>query len=351
MRIRVDSLSGRAIGRAVRVTSLLAADAFDVARNNYLVHVQTSTGAQARTFVLGGTDVPRRVVGERSLTEGTARIGAAAVSPDGLWVAYTVLRGADADIHVMPFAGGPPRAVAATPAREEASAWSPDGSRIAFAYSDSAARAVMVVDASEGAPQRVGSLPGPASPDADASDPLAPPPRANWSASGRHLAYYSEDLRRIVLLNFERGTESIVRVPQYVGTGHTVLPSPNGTQLLATTRVRPDDDHTEISLVFRNGRQWRRIPGPPGEAIPIAWQRNGWIYLVRDRGVATEHGTVQRELWRMRGPMGRPELYAALPAGCGAAVSISADATRGVCNYTHVESDLYISTNFDPAGR
>jgi MFS family permease len=68
-------------------------------------------------------------------------------------------------------------------------------------------------------------------------------------------------------------------------------------------------------------------------------------------GLVPDHGAVQLELWRMRGPSGRPELYAALPAGCGISVSISADASHGVCNYTHVESDLYVATNFDAARR
>jgi hypothetical protein len=64
---------------------------------------------------------------------------------------------------------------------------------------------------------------------------------------------------------------------------------------------------------------------------------------VRNRGLATDHGSVHLELWRMRGPLGRPQLYAPLPEGCGMSVSISADATRGVCSYFRVESDLYVS--------
>ena len=143
----------------------------------------------------------------------------------------------------------------------------------------------------------------------------------------------------------------MVRVPEYVGRGHyAVLPSPNGTQLLATT-VDSSDSNPLLWLVFANGRRWRQVRGPTGETLPVAWHRNGWIYLVRDRGVATEHGAAHVELWRMRGPTGRAELYATLPEGCGMSVSISADGTRGVCNYVRIEADVYVASSIGSAGR
>jgi eukaryotic-like serine/threonine-protein kinase len=341
MRVGIDPQSGRPMANAVRVTSLLAADGFDVGRDNRLVHTQTSRGAPLRTFVLGGTGVPRRVVEEQALSEGAARLDDASVSPDGRWVAYTAARGAERDIHVVAFGGGSARVVAASPALEGAPAWSPDGSRLTFAREDSTGRTVILADSRTGSGGRVGSLPGPGSPGA----------AARWSASGRHIAYYARDLRRIVLVNLQRRNESVIRLPEAVGTGHVfVVPSPNGTQLVASTRVGPDDQ-SALWLVFGNGRRWRRIPGPFGETFPIAWHRNGWIYLVRNRALATDYGALHVELWRMRGPTGRPELFAALPEGCGVSVSISADASRGVCNYVRVESDLYVASNFGTPGR
>ncbi|MDQ3949488.1 MAG: serine/threonine-protein kinase [Gemmatimonadota bacterium] len=340
MRVGIDMRSGRSSGDAARVTSLLASDGFDIGPNR-LVHTQTSRGAQLRAFVLGGAGTPWRVLEEQPLSEGTARLDGATISPDGRWVAYSAARGTERDIHVVAFGGGSARVVAASPALEDAPAWSPDGSRLTFAREDSTGRAVILADARTGSGRRVGSVPGPGSLGA----------AARWSASGRHIAYYAQDLRRIVLVNLQRRNESVIRLPENVGTGYVfVVPSPNGTQLIASTRVGPDDQ-TALWLVFGNGRRWRRIPGPFGEAFPIAWHRNGWIYLVRNRALATDHGAVHLELWRMRGPTGRPELFAALPEGCGLSVSISADASRGVCNYVRVESDLYVASNFGTSGR
>ena len=344
MRVPVDPQTGGAAGRAARVTSLLAADAFDVGAGR-LVHTQTSPGAEARTFVLGGAG-QRRIADERPLAEGTTRVSSAAVSPDGRWIAYTATRGTERDIHVVAFGGGSPRVLASSPATEEWPTWSPDGSRLTFAREDSTGRRVVMADARSGAAQRVGSVPGPGvgpADDVDAHGGIAAP---RWSASGRHIAYYAQDLRRVAVVNLQRRTESVVRVPESVGVGYfSVVPSPNGTQLLAST-IAPPDERATLWLVFGNGRRWRRIAAPSGETLPVAWQRNGWIYLVRNRGLPTSHGAEHLELWRMRGPLGRPELYAPLPEGCGMPVSISADATRGVCSYVRVESDLYVTANF-----
>jgi eukaryotic-like serine/threonine-protein kinase len=342
MRVPIDSASGQAAGRRSHVTSLLAADAFDVSATGRLVHTQATASAPALTFVLGGPIV-RRSVEQHPVREGTGRVDGAVVSPDGRWVAYAATQGTERDIHVVAFGGGSPRVLVDAPAREHSPSWSADGSRLTFVRDDSSGRQLMIADARTGAAQRMGTVLGPGVGEVATT--------ARWSASGRHIAYYANDLRRIALLNLQRRNESMVRVPDYVGRGHfAVLPSPNGTQLLATT-VDSSDSSPLLWLIFSNGRRWRQIRGPSGETLPIAWHRNGWIYLVRDRGVATEHGAALVELWRMRGPTGRPELYATLPEGCGMSVSISADGSRGVCNYVRIESDLYVASSVGSISR
>jgi tricorn protease len=54
-------------------------------------------------------------------------------SPDGLWIAYTATYAGNADVYVIPTAGGQPRRLTWHPARDEADGWSPDGKRILFA--------------------------------------------------------------------------------------------------------------------------------------------------------------------------------------------------------------------------
>ncbi|HEY2276342.1 MAG TPA: PDZ domain-containing protein, partial [Steroidobacteraceae bacterium] len=54
-------------------------------------------------------------------------------SPDGLWIAYTATYAGNADVYVIPTAGGQPRRLTWHPARDEADGWSPDGRQILFA--------------------------------------------------------------------------------------------------------------------------------------------------------------------------------------------------------------------------
>jgi serine/threonine-protein kinase len=342
MRVSFDPSAGLPAGNAQRVTSLLAADNFDIGRDGRLVHTQISRGPQAVTFVIGAR-APRAPVEQNPLSVASTPIDGAVISPDGRWVAYSTGQGLARDVHVVAVGGGSARVLAGGSEREAAPSWSADGARLTYAQEDSAGRRVMSADARTGIAQRVGSLAGPGG--------QRGATQARWSASGRHIAYYADDLQRIALVNLQRRNESMVRVPEYVGRGHVgVIPSPNGTQLLAITRDTTED-RPLVWLVFGNGRRWRQIRGPAGEWVPIAWHRNGWIYLVRNRAVATGHGAAHVELWRMRGPTGRAERYATLPEGCGMSVSISSDATRGVCDYVRVESDLYVASSVGETSR
>ncbi|HYK99761.1 MAG TPA: PDZ domain-containing protein [Steroidobacteraceae bacterium] len=54
-------------------------------------------------------------------------------SPDGLWIAYTATYAGNADVYVIPTAGGQPRRLTWHPLRDEVDGWSPDGKRILFA--------------------------------------------------------------------------------------------------------------------------------------------------------------------------------------------------------------------------
>ena len=54
-------------------------------------------------------------------------------SPDGQWIAYTGTYAGNADVYVIPVAGGQPRRLTFHPARDEVDGWTPDGRQILFA--------------------------------------------------------------------------------------------------------------------------------------------------------------------------------------------------------------------------
>lgn len=88
-----------------------------VRSNGTLVHEQRNTSAQVRALVFGG-GVPRRVVEDRFLTEGTGQVSGVAISPDGESVAFSRARGDDEGIYLVPFVGGSARPLTSSPARE-----------------------------------------------------------------------------------------------------------------------------------------------------------------------------------------------------------------------------------------
>jgi hypothetical protein len=201
---------------------------------------------------------------------------------------------------------------------------------------------VLVKDLGGGEPQRASSIPGPGWYYGEGTG------QALWSADSKHLAFYSEDLRNAILVDVERQSEDVVRVPDSLGTGYVnVIPSPDGGELVLSTLVR-HTDWGELRLFNRGSRIWRRLQGPFGESTPVKWGRDGWLYLVNHRALATDYDVTRKELWRLRGPGGKPQLYAQLPMGCTARVDLSAGANRAVCVSQRTQADVYLVSNFDP---
>jgi Tol biopolymer transport system component len=341
-RVSIDRRSGAPKEPEQEIASLPKAVNFDIAVNGNLVYAQTSTSTQARALLLGGS-LPRRVIEDRLLTDGTAPVSSASISSDGQWVVYGRKTAGNEDLYLVPFTGGGGRTVAASPSDETQPWWSPRGPRLAFVRVDSAATTVMATDAGGGPTERVGSEPGPGSYLGDVGRP-------NWSADGRFLGYFSRDLRRLVVADLGRQSERVVMIPDSVGTGYAGLVlSPTGDEVLLST-LRRHTDWGELWLTALNGKLWRKVKAPFGESYPLRWNRDGWIYLQNHRAQMTDYGVGHQELWRMRGANGTPQLYVVLPGGCVQA-DLSLDGSRVVCPSVRSVSDLFLGTNFNVSFR
>jgi len=141
---------------------------------------------------------------------------------------------------------------------------------------DSTGRSVVVADLATGTAQRIGSAAGPGQYGGFA-------PQVGWSADGRHLAYFSLDLHRVVVVDLDRQNESTVRIPDSLGTGFTkVVSSPDGSEFVTSTLIR-DTDWGRLWIGRTGEKRWAHLLEPFGESIPLAWQRDGWIYFQNTR--------------------------------------------------------------------
>jgi hypothetical protein len=92
---------------------------------------------------------------------------------------------------------------------------------------------------------------------------------------------------------------------------------------------------------------WQRIDGPNGDAVPLRWTDDGWLYLWVD--YADDR---LPEVWRMRADGGRPQLYLRLPVECRKSdLALSRDARRLACVVSTTSRDIWQASNLDAQAR
>jgi dipeptidyl aminopeptidase/acylaminoacyl peptidase len=134
--------------------------------------------------LVGGADEKKVLQPEDHMKE--VRVGAPEVSPDGKWIAFSLSRYLEdkkervSDIYLMPFGGGEPKRLTATPGGESGYTWSPCSMKIAFsARREGDKSQIYVIDIRGGEAERITEV------KTGASGPL-------WSPDGKWIAFYSD---------------------------------------------------------------------------------------------------------------------------------------------------------------
>ncbi len=180
-RVRVDS-SGKPGGEpeAVNVPATYAAN-FSFSRDGSRI-AYSSLQRSSNIYLADFDPVRARPTGsQRPVTQGVKEALQPAISPDGLWIAFT-LQGLNEDLVLIKPDGTGMRRVTDDAARDRAPCWSPDGSKIAFMSTRSGRFELWTIHPDGGGHQQVTED----SPRGGVSYPA-------WSPDGRRLSYNLPD--------------------------------------------------------------------------------------------------------------------------------------------------------------
>jgi TolB protein len=176
-------------------------------------------------------------------------------SPDGRRIAFASSRTGNADIYVIPAAGGEPALLVGGPSDDGQPDWSPDGTKLAFASTRDGDWDVYVAELASGAVVRVAGAPG--------RDTW---PR--WTPDGRAIVFSSERTGGPEIWEVELDTGALVRLTD---DGDNSCPSysPDGSHLAWTRRWR------ELVILDLTTKQRRVVESPREVDCAPAWSPDG----------------------------------------------------------------------------
>jgi tricorn protease len=152
------------------------------------------------------------------LTFGDRRDGDPSFSPDGTQIAFTGEQNGNADVYVVPAAGGEPRRLTYHPARDQVLGWTPDGRRVLFSSGrDGPSRRItrLFTVGRDGGPER--------------ELPLPMGNEASFAPDGARLAYVPLERKNHYFKRYRGGRTTPVWIARLADGHVTQLPDGNFT--------------------------------------------------------------------------------------------------------------------------
>ena len=319
------SVNGQPTEPFVLASGLETGDNFTIsADGSQLVYTRTQSYSNlwlAELSSLGATTE----VHQKTLTSGTLSIYDPSISPDGLWVAFTITAGAKSNIYKMAVAGGQPiQLTFFDAAMSQSPGWSPDGHRIAFICDQGGRSKVWVVDADGGAAHPLDKT--------NASDTNN---RLTWFPSP-DIVYQSPGLHNLLRVNAETQKQE------------PVFRTDSEGWLISRPKFSPDGKKFAI-LWNRDPSQglWIATPETHSELLlsPKAYWALGWS---PDGNFVYAGELGGREIVRIavnssKGTKTLVTVHGLLDSG-----SVSPDGREVVFNAREEKSDVWLMRNFDP---
>jgi Tol biopolymer transport system component len=314
------------------IAGLQAGETFSLSRDGKLLLYTRELNYS--NLWLFDVDSRGRLIDRTQLTAGTSLKTTPSFSPDGKWIAFSIGDARSSNIFTLPAAGGEPKQLTFFAAQSASPAWSPDGREIAFASKEGGNPRVWRVRADGGTPR-----PFKATRLLDAFN--QPSYELLTWAPGSKILYARPGDRNFGSLD-PRTEEETALVPN------------DSVGFLAAPQYSPDGKAIAV--------RWLRLPTneanldpPPGVWIlgtenasqtllteedlwPIRWASDGnWIFALHNDN---------RRIFKVSARDGEPKLLLTADKPILWA-SVTNDGRRIVAALQEVQSDLWITENFD----
>ncbi len=191
-----------------------------------------------------------------------------AFSPDGRELAFTSSRDGNAEVYVMPAAGGPPRRLTDAPLDDWGPVWAPDGRTLAFLSNRGGVDRIYLCAADGGdlRPVRAGA---PQRPPAGAVGPTDDEAEPAFAPEGRALAFsVRSGPGRAALRLADLTSGAVVDLTPGTASDRSPVWSPTGEHLVFTS---DRDGDPELYVIRRDGSALARVSERPGADWLVRW--------------------------------------------------------------------------------